>query len=346
MKDIETRVINYDLGTNISRCLRCGICSKHCPLGILMGDVIKLYRENNIRGACQYIFDTHPFPYICSYICPDHFCMEHCPTNIDIKWFRQFFLQDKIRRKKPIEKNGKHIAIIGGGVSGLTCAWYLYQKGYTIDLYEKNKLGGELNLIPKDRLPKSVLSYEIEDLKQYIDNLILDEFDRDCVNEYDKVIYCIGMKPKVLSWKVDPDDSLELIPYNEHLSSPYEGDLGIIGGGNVALDCAIHNKGHSTIFVRRNYWDMRINKKDFKTMIDKNIKIVDNFTPIGIFDGKLIGYYYDNTISFKFDRIVTAIGREPIELANLSSNEVQIIPDKSAIETIAKTIKELKGMNL
>ena len=336
----------YNMGDEIAKCLECHNCSKYCPLGFSVGHLIHLYREHNIKEACKYIFSNHPFPLICSYICPDNFCMEHCPTNVDIKWFRKFFLQDKIRADEYIERNGKHIAIVGGGVSGLTCAWYLYRKGYTIDLYEKNKLGGELNFIPEDRLPKSVLSYEIEDLKQYIDNLILDEFDRDCVKEYDKVIYCIGMKPKALSWKVDPDNSLELMPYNEHLSSPYEGDLGIIGGGNVALDCAIHNKGHSTIFVRRNYWDMRINQKDFKTIIDRKIKVVDNFTPIGIFDGKLIGDYCGNVISFKFNRVVTAIGREPIELSELSNNELQIVPNKSAIETIAKTIKELKGTDL
>ena len=334
----------YNIGDEIAKCLECHNCSKHCPLEFSMGHLIHLYREYNTKEACKYIFNNHPFPYICSYICPDHFCMEHCPTNVDIKWFRKFFLQDKIRADEYIERNGKHIAIVGGGVSGLTCAWYLYRKGYTIDLYEKNKLGGELNLIPEDRLPKSVLSYEIEDLRQYIDNLILDEFDRDCAKEYDKVIYCIGMKPKQLNIKTD--NSIPLLPYDEYLSGPSEEDVGIIGGGNVALDCALHNKGHSTIFVRRNQWDMRINKKDFNIIIDKKISIVDNFTPLEIKYGSLFGEYHKNIVEFKFDKIITAIGREPKELQHLSTKEMQIIPDKSAIETIAKTIKELKGMNL
>lgn len=334
----------YNIGDEIAKCLECHNCSKHCPLEFSMGHLIHLYREYNMKEACKYIFSNHPFPYICSYICPDHFCMEHCPTNVDIKWFRKFFLQDKIRADEYIKRNGKHIAIVGGGVSGLTCAWYLYRKGYTIDLYEKNKLGGELNLIPEDRLPKSVLSYEIEDLRQYIDNLILDEFDRDCAKEYDKVIYCIGMKPKQLNIKTD--NSIPLLLYDEYLSGPSEEDVGIIGGGNVALDCALHNKGHSTIFVRRNQWDMRINKKDFNIIIDKKISIIDNFTPLEIKYGSLFGEYHENIVEFKFDKIITAIGREPKELQHLSTKEMQIIPDKSAIETIAKTIKELKGMNL
>lgn len=334
----------YNIGDEIAKCLECHNCSKHCPLGFSMGHLIHLYKDNNIKEACKYIFNNHPFPYICSYICPDYFCMEHCPTNVDIKWFRKFFLQDKIRANEYIEKNGKHIAIVGGGVSGLTCAWYLYKNGYTIDLYEKNKLGGELNLIPDDRLPKRVLHYELNDLKKYINNFILNSFDKKYINNYDKVIYCIGMKPRELD--IQTDNSFLLTPYDEYLSYPHEEDIGIIGGGNVALDCAIHNKGNSTILVRRNFWDMRINKKDFKTIIDKKIRIIDNFIPLEIKCNNLIGKYYDNLISLKFDKIITAIGREPKKLQYLSDKEIQIIPDKSAIETITTTLKQLKEINL
>lgn len=334
----------YNIGDEIAKCLECHNCSKHCPLGFSMGHLIHLYREYNMKEACKYVFNKHPFPYICSYVCPDHFCMEHCPTNVDIKWFRKFFLQDKIRADEYVERNGKHIAIVGGGVSGLTCAWYLYRKGYKITLYEENELGGELNLIPEDRLPKDVLKYELADLKKYIDNLVLDTFNEEDINKYDKVIYCIGMKPRELNLKTDR--SFPLTPYNEYLSYPSEEDVGIIGGGNVALDCALHNKGHSTIFVRRNQWDMRINKKDFDTIIDKKISIVDNFTPLEIKYGSLFGEYYGNIVEFKFDKIVTAIGRDPKELHYLSTKEMQIIPDKSVIETIASTIKQLKDLKL
>ena len=339
-----TFVTNYDYRNEYLKCIGCNLCTKNCPLRFSMNTVIMLYKENRKEEMYKYIFDNHPFPLICSYICPDHFCMDHCPNKVDIKIWRKILLFQKERPKENIIKNGKHIAIVGGGVSGLTCAWYLYRKGYKITLYEENALGGELNFIPESRLPKDILKYELDDLQKYVDDLILDTFNEEYINKYDKVIYCIGMKPRELNLKTD--GSFPLTPYNEFLSYPSEEDVGIIGGGNIALDCALHNKGHSTIFVRRNQWDMRINKKDFNTIIDKKISIVDNFIPLEIKYDTLFGEYYGNIVEFKFDKIITAIGRDPKELHYLSIKEIQIIPDKSAIETIASTIKQLKDLKL
>jgi pyruvate/2-oxoglutarate dehydrogenase complex dihydrolipoamide dehydrogenase (E3) component len=91
---------------------------------------------------------------------------------------------------------------------------------------------------------------------------------------------------------------------------------------------------------------MRINKKDFIALIDKQISVIDNFTPLKIENNVVIGNFYNNTLKFNFDKVIIAIGREPIILENLSEKEIQIIPEKSAIETIAETLKQLKGLNI
>ena len=338
-----TTIFNHNYNNEYLKCIGCNLCTKNCPLRFSMNTVIMLYKENRKEEMYKYIFDNHPFPLICSYICPDHFCMDYCPNKVDIKTWRKILLFQKERLKENIIKYGKKIAIVGGGVSGLTAAWFLYRKGYRIDLYEKNQLGGELNFIPEERLPNNVLNTEIEELKHYIDNLYLSEFDISDIKNYDKVIYCIGMKPR----KLDIDIDSSAIYYDKYLTnSSINKNIAIIGGGNVALDCAIHNQGHSTIFVRRNLYDMRINKKDFSTLINKQISVIDNFTPLKIENNSIIGNFYNNILKFNFDEVIIAIGREPIILENLSEKEIQIIPEKSAIETIAETLKQLKGLNI
>ena len=60
----------------------------------------------------------------------------------------------------------------------------------------------------------------------------------------------------------------------------------------------------------------------------------------------MIKNFYNNILKFDFDKVIIAIGREPIILDNLSEKEIQIISGKSAIETIAETLKQLKGLNI
>lgn len=334
-----------DILKECKKCIQCGICENHCPIRFSAREMIKLYKEERYIDLHNYIYDNHPFPIICGYICPNHFCMNNCPKDIDIKSLRKkFALSYDCGKKKYYPKNGKKIAIVGGGVSGLTCAWYLYKEGYTIDLYEKSdRLGGELNLIPEERLPKDKLDMEITRLSKYIDNLYLNiEYNPEKSKDYDKVIYCIGSEPRELYISTE-DSTIPVIYYDEYLANDSDKeDVAIIGGGNVALDCALHNKGHSTICVRRNYWDMRIDKKDFITIIDKNISVIDNFTPLEIKYNTLVGTYYGTKLPIIFDKVVIAIGREPISKEDLQSNEITIPSQISAIETVGKTLDVLK----
>lgn len=331
------------------KCIQCGICEKKCPIHFSTSSIVTLYKHQKYNVVHEFIYSNHPFPIICGYICPNHFCMNNCPKHVDIKELhRHLAVSYNWEDDDNIEKNGKKIAIVGGGVSGLTAAWYLHKQGYTIDLYEKSDtLGGELNLIPEKRLPKDKLDMEITRLSKYIDNLYLNtEFNSTILPEYDNIIYCIGSKPRKLPI-YNQNNTIPIIYYDEYLSNDSKKEnIGIIGGGNVALDCALYNKGTSTIFVRRNYWDMRINENDFKLLRDKKISIIDNFIPSEIKNNTLIGQFYNNVINFNFDRIIVAIGKESKVLENLSDKEIQILPEKSVIETIATTLDQLRHLTV
>ena len=330
-----------DTRKECEKCIQCGICEKKCPIHFSTSSIVTLYKHQKYNTVHDFIYSNHPFPIICGYICPNHFCMNNCPKNVDIKELhRHLAISYDWEDRIDFKRNGKRIAIVGGGVSGLTCAWFLRHLGYTIDLYEKdNKLGGELNLIPEERLPKDKLEKELNRLKGFIDNLHLNcEFSDLLAAKYDKIFYCIGSKPKILN------NLHGAIDYKTYLSElPKEENIAIIGGGNVALDCALHNKGHSTIFVRRNLWDMRIDKKDFQTLIDKKISVVDNFTPISSHNNELFGTFYDCHINQKFSKIIMAIGKEDNMVENIPENGLIIKPSSSVIETIATTLEQLKN---
>ena len=330
-----------DALSECNRCMGCNICKNHCPIQFSAKEMIRLYKEERYDDLHNYIYDNHPFPIICGFICPNHFCMEHCPKDIDIKGLRKHFaLRYDWESKKYYPKHGKKIAIVGGGVSGLTCAWYLYKEGYTVDLYEKDcQLGGELNLIPEERLPVNYLTIELERLSTFIDNLYLDtEFDPEKAKDYDKVFYCIGSKPKEFPHMHGA------ISYKEYLEKPSkEENIAIIGGGNVALDCALHNLGHSTIFVRRNFWDMRINRNDFLTIVDKQITVISNFTPLHSHNNTVYGTIFDNRFEKSFDKIVIAIGKEDNIIETIPENGFVIKPSRSVVETISTTLEQIKN---
>ena len=321
------------------KCIGCKACEKNCPIHFPAYNLINFYKKYNIDDVRSLIYNEHPFPIICGYICPNQFCMNNCPKHIDIKELHRYLAVSYDWKDNNIENNGKKIAIVGGGVSGLTATWYLHKQGYTIDLYEKSdKLGGELNLIPEERLPKNKLNMEITRLSKCIDNLYLnDEINAEKAKDYDKVFYCIGSQPKTLT------NLHGAIDYKTYLSQPYkEENIAIIGGGNVALDCAIYNKGHSTIFVRRNLWDMRIEKKDFQLLLDKKITVISNFTPISSHQNVLKGMFHENYFEEKFDKIVMAIGKEDALIENVCENGFIIKPSRSVVETISTTLEQLK----
>lgn len=148
------------------------------------------------------------------------------------------------------QKNGKKIAVVGSGPAGLTCAAFLARKGFEVTIYEKNnKLGGILKYgIPDFRLNKKILDNTI---KKIIDLGINVEYNKELGNnismeelkkEYDGIFIAIGAN---VPWKMNiKGENLEgvfggntLLEKKEHPNYKNK-DVAVIGGGNVAMDCA------------------------------------------------------------------------------------------------------------
>lgn len=260
MEDIKEKV-NYCLNCKIKPCSQ-----KGCPLNNNIPGFIKAVKEENYKEAYKILSETTVLPGVCGKICP-HMkqCQGSCvrgiksdPVSIgDIENFifqkaveQGYSLKDVIEKQENPDLANKKVAIVGGGPAGLTCGAFLAKGGVNVTIYEKyDYLGGLLvHGIPEFRLSKEAvketvdrildLGIKVEYNKELGKNLSLEELEQN----YDAIFLSIGAnKPSKMDVKGENLEGVyggnELLEYNTHPN--YEGKVvSVIGGGNVAMDCA------------------------------------------------------------------------------------------------------------
>lgn len=297
---------NVSINELASYCLNCKTkpCKTGCPLENDIPEFIKNVKEENFEQAYKVLSRTTVLEPICGRICP-HFsqCMGKCvrgikssPVSIgELEAFvgdmanKNNFSMEKLEYN--FEKNSiKNVAIIGSGPAGLTCAAFLARRGVNVTIFEKkDKLGGLLRYgIPEFRLPKDILDKTISKIidlginielnKELGVNLFLDDLKK----EYDSIFIAIGAN---IPWKMGIEgEELDgvyggnsLLEYNTH--PDYTGKkIAIIGGGNVAMDCArtIKNKGAEsvTVIYRRAEEQMPAEKKEIEDARKEGIEFL------------------------------------------------------------------------
>ncbi len=255
-KEIEEKV-NYCLNCKVKPC-----ANKGCPLGNNIPEFIKLVKENKIFEAYKVLSETTVLPGVCGRICPhEKQCQGSCvrgikgePVSIgeiesyifDKAHELGYSLKDCYNTKPKTEKK---VAVVGGGPAGLACAAFLAKEGINVTIYEKyNKLGGILDHgIPDFRLDKSVLETTINDILdlgiEVKYNYKLDkEKLEELKTEYDAIFLAIGAnKSSKMGVEGENKEGVfggnELLEYGKHPN--YQGKtVAVIGGGNVAMDCA------------------------------------------------------------------------------------------------------------
>ena len=256
------------------RCLQCKVpkCVEGCPVNVDIPGFIKLMREDNFDGAAKKIKERNVLPAICGRVCPQESqCEEKCILGYKDKPVAigrlERFVADFERKmelvKIPIvkNKNNKRIAVVGSGPGGLTCAADMALHGYSVTVFEAlHELGGVLTYgIPEFRLPKSIVQFEINFLKQLgvrfeVNHIIgtiltIDEL----LEHFDAVYIGVGAGLPVFA-NIEGESLGNVFSSNEYLTRmnlmkayrfpeydtpmPKGNKVVVIGGGNVAMDCA------------------------------------------------------------------------------------------------------------
>lgn len=257
------------------RCLNCKNkpCISGCPVHVRIPEFIAEVAKGNFLEAYQVITDTNALPAICGRVCPQESqCESKCVRGIKgepvaigrlerfvADWYMQNHGDDM--PQKPVS-NGKKVAVIGSGPSGLACAGDLAKLGYDVTIFEAfHTAGGVLVYgIPEFRLPKSIVQKEIDKLSALgvnimtnmvigkvlsIDELMEDmDFDAVFVGSGAGLPSFMGIEGEALVGVYSANEYLTRInlmkSYIEEYDTPIKKSkaVAVVGGGNVAMDAA------------------------------------------------------------------------------------------------------------
>lgn len=255
----KNRVNCYDTGT--------APCKTACPAHIAVQGYLKLAAQGKYREALQLIKRENPFPAVCGRIC-NRRCEDACTRGtvdqaVAIDEVKRFIAQQDLDAatrfvpEKVIPKvDGEfdqQIAIIGGGPAGLSCAYYLAEKGYRPTVFEREqRLGGMLeNGLPSFRLEKDVVQAEIDVLREMgVQFRCGVEVGRDVTiaqlreQGYQGFYVAVGLQSGG-RLNIPGDDAQGVTAgidfmrrVNGGQETKLEGRVVVIGGGNIAADVA------------------------------------------------------------------------------------------------------------
>ncbi len=279
-------------------------CERKCPAGINIPLYIALMKKGRYNDALTTIMDRMPLPAACGRIC-HHPCESVCALRIKegsvaIEWLKRAaadFGNPSVRQNHQ-QKNSASIGIIGGGPAGLSAAYFLARRGYSVTVYEREaEPGGLLRwAIPTFRLPERVVTQEISLLKQFDIKIkcgitIGKEMHfNELRKQHGALLIAAGSS--VSKSLALPGIDLEGIHYalptlkKVHHGVPFhlKGDIVVIGGGNTAFDAArtaIRSGAKIvTIYYRRNAEEMPGNPEELTMALREGVTIEYHAAPV------------------------------------------------------------------
>ncbi|MBQ2237623.1 MAG: FAD-dependent oxidoreductase, partial [Clostridia bacterium] len=256
-----------------SRCLNCKNkpCVSGCPVNVKIPEFISLVAAGDFEAAYKKIKETNSLPAVCGRVCPQESqCEGKCIRGIKgesvaigrlERFVADYHFKNGSNETVSVSKNGKKVAVIGAGPSGLTCAGDLAKKGYSVTIFEAfHTPGGVLVYgIPEFRLPKEIVKKEIDSLKALGVKIMTDmvigkvlSIDEIIEMGYEAVFIGSGAGLPMFMG-IEGEGSVGVYSANEFLTrinlmkaylDEYDTPIkksksvAVIGGGNVAMDAA------------------------------------------------------------------------------------------------------------
>ncbi len=330
----EIRVDNYDevaLGFTFDlaqkeamRCLNCKKpgCRQGCPINNDIPAFIGLVAEGKFEEAYWKVRETSSLPAICSRVCPhENQCEGSCIRGksgkpVAIGLIERFMSDWMVYHQKNMLAEcalpiGKKVAIVGSGPAGMTAAYHLAHAGFACTIYESLPVvGGMLKVgIPPFRLPRHILNAEFSVLKscgvKLVHNVVigrdvtLDQLKNE--HGYDAVFIGIGAHTS-RKLGVEGEDLAGVrhgVDYLREVLSGHKVDIGnnvvVVGGGNVAIDCArvALREGSENVFIlyRRTIEEMPASNEEIHHLQQEGVKIEFLAAPVKIVgeNGRMTG---------------------------------------------------------
>lgn len=305
-------------------------CVTNCPAHVDIPGYIALVKAGRFADAVRLIREDNPFPSVCGLIC-EHPCESHCRRNIvdnsvNIRGLKRAAIENAgtVPAPKCLPPTGKKVCVIGGGPTGLTCAYYLALMGHSVTVYERRKqFGGMLRYgIPRYRLPNSYLDADIDAiLSTGIEahtgvDVGKDVLFEDIMEQFDGVYIAIGAHGAKMPG-IPGEDSKGVLSAVELLRGMGDNEpmdltgkrVCVIGGGNVAMDAcrtALRLGAKSVQCVyRRRVKDMTALPNEISGAEAEGVELVTLMAPVRVnadADGNVTGLMVQPQIPGDYSR--------------------------------------------
>ena len=304
-----------------SRCLNCKNkpCVNGCPVNVRIPEFVAKVAEGKFEEAYEIITSTNSLPAISGRVCPQESqCEGKCVRGIKgesvsigrlERFCADYHMKHSNAKAERPQSNGKKVAVVGAGPSGLTCAGDLAKKGYEVTIFEAfHTAGGVLVYgIPEFRLPKAIVKKEVENLEnlgvEIKTNMVIGRvLSVDELFEMGYKAVFIGSGAGLPSFMgIEGEDLIGVYSANEYLTrtnlmKAYLDDydtpiiesksVAVVGGGNVAMDAARCAKrlGAENVYIvyRRGMEEMPARKEEIHHAMEEGIIFKNLNNPVKI----------------------------------------------------------------
>lgn len=299
---LETGTCSQEVGQKVP-------CEAMCPAHVDIPGYIALVEEGRCDEAIRLIRKDNPFPTMCAMVC-ERPCETRCrrmllDAPVNIRGIKKFAVDsvaaDKVEVPRRHPDTGRRVAVVGGGPSGMTCAYFLALMGHGVTVFEARKeLGGMTRYgIPAYRFPRqrldedlrAVLSVGNIDVK--LETKVDAEKMKGIFEEFDAAYVAIGAQAgKKLA--LEGADSEGVMSAVDMLGRIGDGEypdftgkkVAVIGGGNVAMDCcrtAVRaGAAEVSCVYRRRLADMTALPEEVESAIAEGVEMITLEAPVSI----------------------------------------------------------------